>query len=88
MEGKLKLEKETVGEVIINVDEARLALTNCKVYTMFDGDDRIVMQLRDPDNARRTVQVTFTQYVDEKTPEEKEEEKEIPEGEADQPKKG
>jgi len=63
-ESKLKIQKDSIAQVIIHIDEARVVLENCKVFANAEGDDEIIFQLQDPLNpSRRTVQITLSKVT-------------------------
>ena len=63
-ESKLKLQKDSIAQVIIHIDEARVVLDNCKVFANAEGDDEIIFQLQDPQSPnKRTVQITLTKVA-------------------------
>lgn len=63
-ESKLKLHKDSIAQVIIHIDEARVVLENCKIFANTDGDDELIFQMQDPNAPnKRTVQVTITKVA-------------------------
>lgn len=63
-ENKLKLQNDSIAQVIIQIDQARVVMDNCKIYANADGDDEIIFQLQDPNAPdKRTVQITLTKVT-------------------------
>ena len=62
--GKLKLKADTLAQIVISLDGAKVVLDDCKIFAAPDeGDDRIVFQAQDPENPVRMVQVVLTKVV-------------------------
>jgi len=63
-ESKLKLQTDSIAQVIIQIDQARVVMDNCKVFANPDGEDEIIFQLQDPNSPdKRTVQITLTKVT-------------------------
>ena len=62
---QLKLQHGMTGQVIININEAKVVLEDCKIYADSTTDGQIIFQARDPDNERRTVQFILTKSAKE-----------------------
>lgn len=51
--------------MIINIDEARVVLDECKIFADNSDDTQITFQAVDPNQKNRMVQVTITKVAEE-----------------------
>lgn len=63
---KLKEQKDTVAQIIVQVDNCRVVLDNCKIFSVDDNNGHVIFQAQDPDAPERMVQVTLMKVIETK----------------------